>query len=91
MEKKPSLIKWCLTHYSITLLIVLIFFALGIFGMYEMPKDEFPQFTIRQGIVVAVYPGATSEEVEQQVTKPLERFLLATLECYGFIGHYFSF
>ncbi|MBQ7211647.1 MAG: efflux RND transporter permease subunit [Muribaculaceae bacterium] len=75
MEKKPSLIKWCLTHYSITLLIVLIFFALGIFGMYEMPKDEFPQFTIRQGIVVAVYPGATSEEVEQQVTIPLERYL----------------
>jgi len=40
-----------------------------------MPKDEFPHATIRQGVVVAVYPGATSEEVEQQVARPLERYL----------------
>lgn len=40
---------------------------MGIYGMYIMPKDEFPHATIRQGVVVAVYPGATSEEVEQQV------------------------
>ena len=44
-------------------------------GMYEMPKDEFPQVTIRQGVVAAIYPGATSEEVEQQVARPLERYL----------------
>ena len=48
---------------------------LGVFGMYDMPKDEFPHATIRQGVVVAVYPGATSEEVEQQVARPLERYL----------------
>lgn len=29
----------------------------------------------RQGVVAAVYPGATSAEVEEQVTKPLEKFL----------------
>ena len=50
-------------------------FVLGIYGMYVMPKDEFPAFTIRQGVVVAVYPGATSEEVEEQVARPLERYL----------------
>ena len=48
---------------------------MGIYGMYIMPKDEFPHATIRQGVVVAVYPGATSEEVEQQVARPLERYL----------------
>ena len=48
---------------------------MGIYGMYVMPKDEFPHATIRQGVVVAVYPGATSEEVEQQVARPLERYL----------------
>ena len=62
-------------HYSITLLIVGILFVMGIYGMYIMPKDEFPHATIRQGVVVAVYPGATSEEVEQQVARPLERYL----------------
>ena len=68
-------LKWPIDHYSISLLIVAILFVLGIYGMYVMPKDEFPHATIRQGVVVAVYPGATSEEVEQQVARPLERFL----------------
>ena len=68
-------LKWPLEHYSISLLIIGILFILGIYGMYVMPKDEFPHATIRQGVVVAVYPGATSEEVEQQVARPLERYL----------------
>lgn len=42
-----------------------------------MPKQEFPVFTVRQGVVIAVYPGATSDEVEEQVTKPLEDFILS--------------
>ena len=68
-------LRWPLEHYSISLLIVGILFILGIYGMYVMPKDEFPHATIRQGVVVAVYPGATSEEIEQQVARPLERYL----------------
>ena len=68
-------LKWPLDHYPISLLIIGILFVLGIYGMYVMPKDEFPHATIRQGVVVAVYPGATSEEVEEQVAKPLERYL----------------
>ena len=75
MAKKMNWLKWPLEHYSISLLIIGILFVLGIYGMYVMPKDEFPAFTIRQGVVVAVYPGATSEEIEQQVARPLERYL----------------
>ena len=73
--KKMSWLKWPLEHYSISLLIIGILFVLGIYGMYVMPKDEFPHATIRQGVVIAVYPGATSEEVEHQVARPLERYL----------------
>ena len=68
-------LRWPLEHYSISLIIVGILFVLGIYGMYVMPKDEFPAFTIRQGVVIAAYPGATSEEIEEQVAKPLERYL----------------
>ncbi len=68
-------LQWPLEHYSISLLIICILFVLGIFGMWDMPKDEFPHATIRQGVVVAVYPGATTEEVEQQVARPLERYI----------------
>ena len=75
MKEKMSWLHWPLEHYPISLLIVGILFVMGIYGMYVMPKDEFPAFTIRQGVVVAVYPGATSEEIEEQVAKPLERYL----------------
>ncbi len=73
--KHMNWLKWPLEHYSISLLIVGILYVLGIFGMFDMSKDEFPAFTIRQGVVVAVYPGATTEEVEEQVARPLERYL----------------
>jgi multidrug efflux pump subunit AcrB len=75
MGNKMEWLKWPLEHYSISLLIIGILFVLGIFGMWDMPKDEFPHATIRQGVVIAVCPGATSEEVEQQVARPLERYL----------------
>ena len=79
-ERKINWFKWPLEHYSISLLLVVIFFVMGIYGMYVMPKDEFPAFTIRQGVVVGVYPGATAEEVEEQLTKPLERYLFTYQE-----------
>ncbi len=75
MKEKMSWLHWPLEHYSISLLVITILFGMGIYGMYIMPKDEFPHATIRQGVVVAVYPGATTEEVEQQVARPLERYL----------------
>lgn len=59
-------------------LVMALFLGLMAFGIWSLPqmnKDEFPQFTIRQGLVVAVYPGATAQEVEQQVTIPLEDYI----------------
>ena len=73
--KNTNWLRWPLEHYPITLLIIGILFVMGLYGMYIMPKDEFPHATIRQGVVVAVCPGATSEEVELQVARPLERYL----------------
>ena len=76
MKKKGTgWLSWPLEHYSISLLIVGLLFVLGIYGIQVMPKDEFPHVTIRQGLVVAAYPGATTEEVEEQVARPLERYL----------------
>lgn len=61
--------------HNIIFFLVACLVLFGILGLTRMNKDEFPQFTIRQGVVAAVYPGASSQEVEEQVTKPLERFL----------------
>ena len=66
--------------HNIIFFIVVCLVLFGIFGLTQLNKDEFPQFTIRQGVVAAVYPGASSQEVEEQVTKPLERFLFTYAE-----------
>ena len=41
--KNMNWLSWPLEHYPITLLMVVILFVMGIYGMYVMPKDEFPQ------------------------------------------------
>lgn len=79
MSTKHHILSAMRSH-NIIFFIVACLVAFGIFGMTKMNKDEFPQFTIRQGIVAAVYPGASSQEVEEQVTKPLERFLFTYAE-----------
>ena len=66
---------WPLKNWGITALITVILLAFGFYGLVQMPKDEFPPFTIRMGVVVAVMPGATSEEIEVQVARPLERYI----------------
>jgi multidrug efflux pump subunit AcrB len=62
-------------HYSIVFLLVGLLVAFGIIALKVMPKQEFPGYTIRQGIIVGVFPGATTEEVEKQLAEPLEQFL----------------
>ena len=62
-------------NYRIIYAIVAVLVAFGIFALGRMNKDEFPQVTIRLGIVAGVYPGATAQEVEEQVAKPIEQYL----------------
>ncbi len=52
----------------------------GIIALKNMPRNEFPQFTIRQGVVVGVYPGATSAEVEAQLTTEVENYIFGYSE-----------
>lgn len=80
MKEEKGLIAWAMKYNKIVILIVSILVVFGIVALKIMPKQEFPIFTIRQGVVVGVYPGATSAEVEQQLTKPLERYLFTFKE-----------
>lgn len=74
-KEKKNWVAWLMHNYRITFLLVGVMFVMGFLGLDKMAKAEFPDFTIRQGVVVAVYPGATAEEVEAQVARPLERYL----------------
>ena len=72
---KRDHIQGALRNHGIIFFVFGVMMAFGIWSLPQMSKDEFPQFTIRQSVVAAIYPGATAEEVEQQVTIPLEAFI----------------
>ncbi len=81
MEKKRmKLVEWAMNYSSIVILVTCFLMAFGIYALSDINKNEFPDFTIRQGVVIAVYPGATVDEVEQQVTKPLEDYIFTYKE-----------
>lgn len=80
MKQETGIIGWAMRYNKIILLIVAIFVLFGIYALNVMPKQEFPVFTIRQGVVVGVYPGATATEIEEQLAKPLEKFLFTYKE-----------
>lgn len=79
-KKKRSVVEWAMHYRQIVILITCCLMAFGVYGLGEMKKNEFPDYTIRQGIVVAVCPGYTAEEIEEQVTKPLEEYIFSYKE-----------
>ena len=78
--KKGGVIEWAMSHRQIVILVVVLMMIFGAYSLKVMPKQEFPGFTIRQGVVVAVYPGTTSSQIEAQLAKPLENFIFSYKE-----------
>ena len=77
---KRSFIESAMCYHNIVILLMGMLVVMGLAGLVNMPKQEMPVFTIRQGAVVAVCPGSTSDEIEERVTKPLEDFVFGYKE-----------
>lgn len=69
-------IKASLRYPAVTVLLASVLVAMGLHALFKMPRMEDPNITIRTGLVIAMYPGATSEQVEKQLTRPLEEHIL---------------
>lgn len=78
--KDIPIVQWGFKYSGLVVLICTVLFGFGIYALHEMDKNEFPPFTVREGVVVAVYPGASSLEMEQQVLKPLEEYVFSKKE-----------
>ena len=79
-RKKRNAVEWAMHYRQIIILVVCCLVAFGIYSLPEMRKNEFPDFTIRQGVVVAVAPGYTVDEMVEEVTKPLEEYIFTYKE-----------
>lgn len=77
MKRKINFIEASMKNRQIIIAIVLAMMIVGVFGLMNMPRREFPEFIIRQGVIVGIYPGATSAEVEEQLTKVVENYIFS--------------
>ena len=82
MERKNriSVIEKAMRNNNIVVIIVAAIIIVGIVALIKMPRNEFPTFTIRQGVIVGVYPGASSAEVEKQLTTVVENYIFGYQE-----------
>src|SRR5215471_10651683 len=72
MGTRANLSELALKHSTLTLFFMIVLTAAGVFAYFNLGRAEDPPFTIKQMVVSAAWPGATSREVEQQVTDKIE-------------------
>lgn len=79
-QSKGGIVAFGLRYRKLVILIVTVLVAFGIFALEKMDKNEFPSFTVREGLVVAVCPGSSATQMENEVLKPLEDFIFSYKE-----------
>src|SRR3712207_5792784 len=67
-----NFVKSSLKYPAVTVTLAAMICIAGVYSLLKMPRREDPKITIRAGLVMASYPGATAEQVEAQVTRKIE-------------------
>ncbi len=75
MKAKPNIFQSALKHKQISIVITFMLVCFGIYALINMPRQEFPEFTIREGLIIGVFPGASSAQVEERLTTKVENYL----------------
>ncbi len=60
---------------KLTILLMILFMAIGIYGSFLIPREEEPQIEVPMADLFLSYPGASPKEVESRVVKPLEKLI----------------
>ena len=68
-----SIAEYSIKNKVISWLFIVILAIGGVTSFLELGRLEDPAFTIKDAMVIATYPGATSKEVEEELTYPLEK------------------
>jgi len=76
--QKFNLTEWALKRQPLVYFIIILVFIAGIFLYLNLGRMEDPDFVIRQMVISVAWPGASAEQVEQQVTDKIEKRLQDT-------------
>jgi multidrug efflux pump len=67
--------RWALEHSALTSYLMVVLMLLGFVAYFQLGQDEDPPFTFRAMVVQAYWPGATAQQMAEQVTDKLEKTL----------------
>ena len=73
--KELKFTSWCIENRTSIYVFTLIISFAGFFVYQSLPKELFPDVVVPTISVATIYPGATPEDIENLVTKPLEKQL----------------
>ncbi|MBA2674327.1 efflux RND transporter permease subunit [Ramlibacter sp.] len=74
-SQRFNLSRWALEHPALTRYLMVVLMVLGVAAYFQLGQDEDPPFTFRAMVIRTYWPGATAQQVAEQVTDKLERTL----------------
>ncbi|CAI0716359.1 Swarming motility protein SwrC [Serratia ficaria] len=72
-EGRFNLSALAVRERSITLFLIILITVAGILSFFELGRAEDPPFTVKQLTIISAWPGATAQEMQDQVAEPLEK------------------
>ena len=67
--------RWALEHPALTRYLMVVLMVLGVAAYFQLGQDEDPPFTFRAMVVQAFWPGASAQQMAEQVTDKIEKTL----------------
>jgi multidrug efflux pump subunit AcrB len=67
--------RWALEHPALTRYLMVVLLVLGVAAYFQLGQDEDPPFTFRAMVVQAFWPGASAQQMAEQVTDKIEKTL----------------
>jgi multidrug efflux pump len=78
MSGSFNLSEWALEHRSLVLYAMLVTAILGVLGFSRLGESEDPPFTFKVMVIQTLWPGASAQQVQREVTDRIERKLQET-------------
>lgn len=76
--KGPNLSAWALAHQQMVLFLILVLTGAGVISYLNLGRAEDPDFTFKVMVVRTLWPGATAQEVERELSERIEKKLQET-------------
>lgn len=78
---------WAVAHPALVLFLMIVFSVAGLVSYLNLGRAEDPSFAIKTMVITAAWPGATAEEMQDQVADKLEK-RLQELELFDYVRTY---